>query len=427
MIGLKLSMVGLLIVATAFFVAAEFAFVRIRSSRIEQLVLEGHKNAVSVQRILSNLDGYLSACQLGITVTALGLGWLGEPTVEEILHPLFHYFGVDTQLANILSFLIAFSSVTFIHVVLGELAPKTLAIQQAEKVSLWLSKPMILFYKIMYPFIWTLNGSARLFVGMFGLKPANEHDEAPTEEELRLILSESYQNGEINQSEFKYVNRIFNFDELTAREIMIPRIDLMVLNIHDSLEKNMNIMREENYTRFPVIDEDKDEIIGFIHTKEFFMEYALNKNIELTSFIRPILIVHENTAVKDLLRKMQVKRIHFAILTDEYGGTSGLVTLEDILEEIVGEIRDEFDEEEQPKIDKIKENEYVFDGKVLINEVNDLLGTNFDNHDVDTIGGWLFSHDSQLEENKMWEFEQYRFTVLEGDKNRYKRIKLQVV
>jgi len=427
MIGLKLSMVGVLIVATAVFVAAEFAFVRIRSSRIEQLVLEGRKNAVSVQRILSNLDGYLSACQLGITVTALGLGWLGEPTVEQLLQPLFHYFGLDAQIASILSFIIAFCSVTFIHVVLGELAPKTLAIQQAEKVSLWLSKPMILFYKVMYPFIWTLNGSARLLIGMFGLKPANEHDEAPTEEELRLILSESYQNGEINQSEFKYVNRIFNFDELTAREIMIPRIDLMVLNIHDSLEKNMNIMREENYTRFPVIDEDKDEIIGFIHTKEFFMEYALNKNIELTSFIRPLLIVHENIAVKDLLRKMQSKRIHFAILTDEYGGTSGLVTLEDILEEIVGEIRDEFDEEEQPKIDKIKENEYVFDGKVLINEVNDLLGTNFDNHDVDTIGGWLFSHDPQLEENKMLEFEQYRFTVLEGDKNRYKRIKLQVV
>jgi CBS domain containing-hemolysin-like protein len=427
MIGLKLGMVGLLIVATAFFVAAEFAFVRIRSSRIDQLVLEGHKKALSVQRILSNLDGYLSACQLGITVTALGLGWLGEPTVEEILHPLFHYFGVDAQLSNILSFVIAFSSVTFIHVVLGELAPKTLAIQQAENVSLWLSQPMILFYKVLYPFIWTLNGSARVFVGLFGLKPAKEHEEAHTEDELRLILSDSYQNGEINQSEFKYVNRIFNFDELTAREIMIPRIDLMVLNVHDSLEKNMDIMREENYTRFPVIDEDKDEIIGFIHTKEFFMEYATNKEIKLSSFIRPILIVHENIAIKDLLRKMQVKRIHFAILTDEYGGTSGLVTLEDILEEIVGEIRDEFDEEEQLKIDKVKENEYIFDGKVLINEVNDLLGANFDNHDVDTIGGWLFSHDSQLEENKMWEFEQYRFTVLEGDKNRYKRIKLQVV
>ncbi|MDU5947884.1 MAG: hemolysin family protein, partial [Paenibacillus macerans] len=223
MYALNSFLVALLILATAFFVAAEFAIVRLRSSRVDQMVLEGRKNALAVQRVTSNLDGYLSACQLGITITALGLGWLGEPTVEKILHPVFDRYGLPAEVSSILSFGIAFASITFLHVVLGELAPKTVAIQKAETVSLLTAKPLIYFYKAMYPFIWALNGSANRLVRIFGIKPAKEHEEAHSEEELRIILTESYKSGMINQAEYGYVNKIFAFDERLAREIMVPR------------------------------------------------------------------------------------------------------------------------------------------------------------------------------------------------------------
>ena len=208
-ITIKLVAVAFLISLTAFFVASEFAIVKVRSSRINKLIVDGHKNSVPAKKVISHLDEYLSACQLGITVTALGLGWLGEPTVEELLHPLFDKLGIDASISGILSFVIAFASVTFLHVVVGELAPKTVAIQKAEELTLMFSRPLILFYRIMFPFIWVLNGSARVLTGIFGLKPASEGEVAHSEEELRIILSESFKSGEINQSEYKYVNQIF--------------------------------------------------------------------------------------------------------------------------------------------------------------------------------------------------------------------------
>jgi CBS domain containing-hemolysin-like protein len=250
----NLLIIALLIAFTAFFVAYEFAIVKIRSTRIDQLVSEGNKNAIAAKMIVTNLDEYLSACQLGITVTALGLGWLGEPTVELILHPLISYFNIPESISGITSFILAFASVTFIHVVVGELAPKTFAIQKAEEVTLLFARPMILFYKIMYPFIKALNGSARFIVGIFGLKPASEHEVAHSEEELQLIISESYKSGEINQSEYKYVNNIFEFDDRNANEIMVPRTEIIAFDISQSLNECLQIVTEENYTRYPVID-----------------------------------------------------------------------------------------------------------------------------------------------------------------------------
>ncbi|HCX48097.1 MAG TPA: hypothetical protein DG757_03430, partial [Bacillus sp. (in: Bacteria)] len=209
---LKLLMVIILIGLTAFFVAVEFAIIKVRSSRIDQLVSEKRRGALAAKKVTSNLDEYLSACQLGITITALGLGWLGEPTIKHLLEPLFLKLKFSPAISSTVSFIIAFAVITFLHVVIGELAPKTFAIQKAEQVSLLLSKPLIYFYRVMYPFIWALNGSARVVTGLFGLHPASEHEVAHSEEELRLILSESYESGEINQREFKYVNNIFEFD-----------------------------------------------------------------------------------------------------------------------------------------------------------------------------------------------------------------------
>lgn len=217
-----------------------------RSSRIDQLIEEGSKSAIAAKQIISNLDEYLSACQLGITLTALGLGWLGEPTIERILRPLFHELYLPSSLSHILTFGIAFAFITFLHVVVGELAPKTLAIQKAEIVSLIAARPLIWFYKLLYPFIWTLNGSARLVANLFGLKPASEHELAHSEEELRIILSESYKSGEINQSEFKYVNKIFEFDNRIAKEIMVPRTEIVSLSKDDTLETFLQIVKKKN-------------------------------------------------------------------------------------------------------------------------------------------------------------------------------------
>jgi CBS domain containing-hemolysin-like protein len=413
----NLLIIAILIAFTAFFVAFEFAIVKIRGSRIDQLVSEGNKNAIAAKKIVTNLDEYLSACQLGITVTALGLGWLGEPTVEHILHPLLNYFNMPESVSSITSLILAFASVTFIHVVVGELAPKTFAIQKAETVTLIFAKPMILFYKIMYPFIKALNGSARLIVGMFGLKPASEHEAAHSEEELQLIISESYLSGEINQSEYKYVNNIFEFDDRNANEIMVPRTEIVAFDISQSLNECLQIVTKENYTRYPVIDGEKDNIIGMVNMKEVFTEYIKGKNVEtsIQEYIRPVIQVIESIPIHDLLLKMQKERVHMAILMDEYGGTAGLVTVEDILEEIVGEIRDEFDADEVPEINKISENKTIVDGKVLIDEINDLFGLDLENSDMDTIGGWILSEKMDVVEGDLVRYDDYEFKVLEID------------
>ncbi|MGJ7920297.1 hemolysin family protein [Neobacillus sp. LXY-4] len=417
MILINLVLVAILIAFTAFFVATEFAIVKVRSSRIDQLIAEGKKGAISAKKVITHLDEYLSACQLGITVTALGLGWLGEPTVEDILHPLFERMAINDSVASILSFAIAFGSVTFLHVVIGELAPKTVAIQKAEAVTLLFARPIILFYKIMYPFIWVLNGSARLFVGLFGLKPASEHELAHSEEELRILLSESYKGGEINKAELNYVNKIFEFDERIAKEIMVPRTEIVSFDIKDDLTSIMDVVRNEKYTRYPVIDGDKDNILGMVNIKELLTLNLTRKDfrneIELSKLVKPVIRVIETIPIHDLLVKMQKERIHMAILLDEYGGTSGLVTVEDILEEIVGEIRDEFDADEVAEVRKQGADHYIFSSRVLVDEVNDTLGIDLSDEEVDTIGGWFLTRNIDAKLGDEIEAEGYVFKIKE--------------
>ena len=423
----NLVIIAILIALTAFFVASEFAIVKIRSSRIDQLIEEGNSSAVSAKKVISNLDEYLSACQLGITITALGLGWLGESTFEKILHPLFQALNISESITGVLSIGFAFAIITFIHVVIGELAPKTLAIQKAELITLVMSRPLILFYKIMYPIIWVLNGSAQFTAKLFGLKPVSENEIAHTEEELRIILSESYKSGEINQSEFKYVNKIFEFDNRIAKEIMVPRTEIVSLSKNDTLEIFLKVLREEKFTRYPIIDGDKDHIIGLVNIKEMVTDLIGNEKLAtqtLEKYTRPIIRVIESIPIHDLLVKMQKDRMHMAILMDEYGGTSGLVTVEDILEEIVGEIRDEFDMDEIPMIRKIKDNHYIIDSKVLVTEVNDLLGVEIDDEDVDTIGGWILTENYEAKEGDILFHEPYTFKILDMEEHHIKYIEV---
>ncbi|MGN5652922.1 hemolysin family protein [Bacillus sp. Brlt_9] len=427
---IKLLMVAILIALTGFFVAVEFAIIKVRSSRIDQLVSEKRRGALAAKKVTSNLDEYLSACQLGITITALGLGWLGEPTIKHLLEPLFLKLHLSPAIASTVSFIIAFAVITFLHVVIGELAPKTLAIQRAEQVSLLLSKPIIYFYRVMYPFIWALNGSARLVTGLFGLHPASEHEVAHSEEELRLILSESYESGEINQREFKYVNNIFEFDNRVAKEIMVPRTEVVGLYEDEPFETHIKIIAQEKYTRYPVFGEDKDEIIGMVNVKDLFIRYMdgnREKECSITPYTRPVIEVLENIPIHDLLLQMQRKRIPLAVLYDEYGGTAGIVTLEDILEEIVGEIRDEYDEDEHPPIEHISEGCKIVDGKVLISEVNDLFGIHLIADDVDTIGGWIMVQKQIVAEGDVIEKSGFSFKVLEKDMHQIKRVEIKRV
>ncbi|MBM7606449.1 CBS domain containing-hemolysin-like protein [Metabacillus crassostreae] len=423
----NLLLVAILIALTGFFVASEFAIVKIRSSRIDQLIAEGNKKAEAAKKVIDNLDGYLSACQLGITVTALGLGWLGKPTIEHILVPFLEQVNLPASISTVISFTIAFMTITFLHVVVGELAPKTVAIQKAEEISLWFSRPLMFFYRIMYPFIWILNGSARFITGLFGLKPVSEHELAHSEEELRIILSESYKSGEINQSEFKYVNKIFEFDNRIAKEIMVPRTEIVSLSIDASIQEQLKIIKDEKYTRYPIVDGDKDHIIGIVNIKEIFTDLIHFENeqpFSIKKYVRPIMEVIESIPIHELLLKMQRERTHMAILIDEYGGTAGLVTVEDILEEIVGEIRDEFDADEIPLIQKMNDSKYIIDGKVLVSEINDLLGLEIDDSDVDTIGGWVLTENYDIQPGGFVEFGSHVFKVNQMENHHIRYIEI---
>ena len=423
----SISIVIVLIALTAFFVAAEFAIVKVRSSRIDYLIAEGSNRATSVKTVITNLDEYLSACQLGITVTALGIGWFGKPALKQMFDTLFLNLNISTQLADIFAVILVFLFITFLHVVIGELAPKTFAIQKAEQVSLFVAKPLTFFYRMAFPFIWLLNGSARIITKLLGLKPPKGHDEVHSEEELRLLVSESYKNGEINQSEYKYVNKIFEFDDRIAKEIMVPRTEMHIISKEMPAEEALQKMSQEKYTRYPVVDGDKDHVIGFVNFKDIFTDFVQHKavrNKKVEQYIRPIILVIDSIPIHDLFLKMQKQRTHIAILIDEYGGTSGLVTVEDILEEIVGDIQDEFDTDEQPEIQQVSETKTILEGKVLVSEVNTLLGLTIDDNGVDTIGGWILTKNIEIAEEDFIEIENYKFCVKELDGHYIKRLEV---
>ncbi|MFD1954422.1 hemolysin family protein [Paenibacillus thailandensis] len=415
----------ILIFFTAFFVATEFALVRLRASRVRQMVSEGRKNAKAVQQLVDRLDSYLSATQLGITIMSLGIGWLGEPTVSKLLEPLFEEIGIAGSTAHIISFIVSFALVTYLEVVLGELAPKTIAIVKPERIALLTAPFMVWFHKIAYPFIWLLNGSANKLVGLFGLKPAKEH-EAASEEEIRLLLSESYGSGKINRAEYAYVNRVFEFDDRLAREIMVPRTDMVCLYTNKPKEENIETVLAEKYTRFPVASGSKDNIVGIINTKQLFYHYAKNGGADVRSIMQPVMAVPEVLPIKLLLRRMQTERVHMVILLDEYGGTSGLVTIEDIVEEIVGEIRDEFDTDEAIPFEKLADNRYAMDGKLLLRDLHRWTGIELEGEEIDTIGGWLASQNPDLEEGQEWPYDNLTFIVREKDHLRIRRLEITV-
>ncbi|MEK5170231.1 MULTISPECIES: hemolysin family protein [Staphylococcus] len=406
----------LLIALTTVFVGSEFALVKVRSTRIEQLVEEGNRSAKIVKKMIANLDYYLSACQLGITVTSLGLGWLGEPTFEKLLHPLFDLLHLPDALTTTISFVISFIVVTYLHVVLGELAPKSFAIQHTEQLALLYSRPLYYFGNIMKPLIWLMNGSARVIVRMFGFDPDAQSD-AMSEEEIKIIINNSYNGGEINQTELAYMQNIFSFDERHAKDIMVPRTQMVTLNEPFNVDELLETIKEHQFTRYPITEDgDKDHVKGFINVKEFLTEYASGKPIKIANYIHELPMISETTRISDALIRMQREHVHISLIIDEYGGTAGILTMEDILEEIVGEIRDEFDDDEVNDIVKLDDSTYQINGRVLLDDLNEQYGIEFeDSEDIDTIGGWLQSRNTNLQKDDYVDTEYDRWVITEID------------
>ena len=377
---LQLVLVAFLIFMNGFFVAAEFACVKIRPSRLETLIQEGSKRAAYAKRLTDHLDASLSVTQLGITLASLGLGWVGEPVVAVIILPFTQMIGFDDAIGHTISLVLAFSVITAAHIIMGELTPKTMAIQSVEKIMLSVALPMLIFQKVMYPFVWLLNHVANWVARRLGFKAAAEGEDAHTEEEIRLLMEESHRQGLIDDTEADFVDNVFDFTELNVREIMTPRTDMVVLFLEDSFEENMEIILSEQLTRYPICREDKDHIIGFLHVKDLMRIIALGRKPNLRKLARKALVVPES---------MQGSHSQLAIVVDEFGGTAGMVTIEDIVEEIVGDIQDEFDEE-RPTAESRGGLVYSVDAKMLLEELADILEIPIEDEDVDSVGGWLY-------------------------------------
>ena len=387
---LQVFLVLFLIGMNGFFVAAEFCCVKMRPSRLETLIQEGNKRAVYAKKLTDELDEALSVTQLGITLASLGLGWVGEPFVAELILPVTQSLGLNDTLGHTISFALAFTIITAMHIILGELTPKSLAISSTENILLTIALPMLIFWKIMYPFVIMLNVTATFVSKHLGLS-GGEGEVAHNPEEIRLLMEESHKQGLVDDTEVDFVDNVFDFTELSVREIMVPRTDMVCLYTNKTYEENLQIMLEEQMTRYPICNEDKDHIIGFLHVKDLITwrlrgEKKLKPN--LTKLARKVFVVPESMDVSVLLKMVQKNRSQLAIVVDEYGGTSGMVTIEDIVEELVGDIQDEFDEE-RPEAEKRAENLYSIDAKMSLEDIADEFDIEIDDGDVDTIGGWL--------------------------------------
>ena len=389
---LQFFLVAFLIAMNGFFVAAEFCCVKMRPSRLETLIQEGNKRAVYAKKLTDELDEALSVTQLGITLASLGLGWVGEPFVAELILPLIHQLGFGDTLGHTISFVLAFSLITACHIILGELTPKSMAISSTEKILLSIALPMLIFWKVMYPFVIMLNVTATFVSRHLGLEAAGESEVAHNPEEIRLLMEESHKQGLVDDTEVDFVDNVFDFTELSVREIMVPRTDMICLYLDKTPEENLTTMLEEQMTRYPICNEDKDHIIGFLHvkdliTKKFSFDKQFNPN--LSKLARKVFFVPESMNVSVLLKMMQKNRLQLAIVVDEYGGTAGMVTIEDIVEEIVGDIQDEFDEGERSEVEKRDENLFSIDAMLSLEDLDDEFGIKIEDEDVDTVGGWL--------------------------------------
>jgi CBS domain containing-hemolysin-like protein len=387
--GLNLLAALVLVGLNAFFVAAEFALVRVRESRIVQLEQEGSARAGVVRETLRDLDSNLSVCQVGITVASLALGWVGEPAVSHLIEPVLANLGVASErVVTIVSIALGFGVITYAHLVFGEQAPKYFSIQKAEQVSLWISRPLNFSRLLLRPVVWIVNTSTNFVLKPWGIR-LGEEMEAHSEEELRIMISSSTASGVLDPEEREYLNNVFDFGDRVAREIMVPRPDIEALPIDAPLAELAERAAFGRYTRYPVYKDDLDDILGAVHVKDLFRAAGEDpENFDIREVIRECLVVPETKRIEEILREFQTRKLQMAIVIDEWGSVEGLITIEDVLEEIVGEIQDEFDEGEAA-IERISDNLFAVDGRIPITEVNEHFDLDLPHEDFDTIGGYV--------------------------------------
>jgi CBS domain containing-hemolysin-like protein len=390
MSGLMLFAALLLVALNGLFVAAEFAFTKLRSTRVESMVQQGKPSAGLIREATSNLDAYLAVCQVGITIASLGLGALGEPAIAELIDPLLGAF-VPESIVHTIAFAIAFSIITFLHVVFGELASKSVAIAKPEGTSQVVAPFMKFFYYLFFPLTIVFNGTANAFVRIFGIPPVSEIEDRHSEEELRMLVGQSSKQGFLEGDEEARVKAVFELDEKVAREIMIPRPYVVTLRADTPLRELVSFTAASNHTRYPIYEgESPDHIIGAVHVKDVLRAVesmgSIDAAVEARDLARDVVVVPENRLVDDVLEDFQEQELQMAIVIDEWGAFEGIFTVEDIFEEIVGEIRDEFDDEE-PTIRKSDDGSYSIDGRTLLGQINEALDSRFESEDFDTIGG----------------------------------------
>lgn len=395
-IALSIALTVFLVLLNGFFVATEFSLVKVRSTRIKELADSGNASAKQVATALRQLDAYLSATQFGITLASLGLGWVGEPVVSHLLTLLIfkplHLQVEGTQLAWI-SYAVAFVVITFAHIIYGELVPKWMAIQRAESVALRVAYPMRVFAWLFRPFIWIVRGAANLSLRAVGIKPGDGHETAHSEEELRMIIaaSGSDNGGTLRETQAELLDNVFDFGHRLARQVMTHRTEILALDVDDPLVENIRVAETGGHTRYPVMHGDIDTIIGFVHTKDLFAFHHANPQGDLRQIVRDVLLVPETIRVDLLLKQMQRRRQHVAVLVDEYGGTLGLVTLYDLLEELVGELPDEFEPTEAEWITRASEHAWQVDGRVPMSDLEEALDREVPCEEAcDTVGGYAF-------------------------------------
>lgn len=428
----KLLLTLFLVLLNGFFVAAEFAIVKVRTSQIEVHQELNSKVAGTAKNIVSNLDAYLAATQLGITLASLGLGWVGESSLSPVIMAAFDLFGLTgpewAGVAKSLSFPIAFAIITILHIVFGELAPKSLAIQYPTKTTFSVAVPLRIFYFVFRPIIWMMNGFANAILRVFGITPVHGGD-IHTEEELKMIITESQEGGAIEETERLLIQNVFDFDDRRVNNIQTLRKNVSAIELSITVKEAIDFAIAEGYSRFPVYEDSLDNIKGVIYTKDLMK--AMITNVDQTSIeslLREPIFISENALIKNVLKQFQAKHIQVAIATDEVGSLTGIVTMEDILEELVGEIQDEYDNEE-PVVETISEGVYEVNAHYNISDINRLLPYKFgENEHYDTLAGLIAESfpDSEFKEGDEIELEDYHAVVIIMYRNSVEKVQLSI-
>lgn len=431
----NLLLVAFLVFANGFFVASEFALVAVRKSRIEAQAADGNRAAVRLLDMLEHLNAYISATQLGITLASLGLGWVGEPAVARLLEPLLQWVagvsGIEVlttpAVIHGISFAVGFSFITFLHIVFGELAPKTAALELSEKIAYLIAVPLQIFYKIFYYPIRLLDWAGTKTVRLFGLEAAGEHAASYTEDEIRNLVRISEESGHLNIEERTLINKVFEFSETTVKEAMVPRTEIVAISETSTFDEIAAAFQENGYSRIPVYRTSLDDMAGYVHSKDLVSYVGRKDKFRLADVLMKASYVVDTARLEDVLRQMQREKFHFGFVVDEHGGIEGIITLEDLLEEIVGDISDEHDEEVNEQIVELPDGSYRLDGGLAVRDLNRRLDVNLPvSETYTTIAGFLMAEAGQiLEEGDSLPYNGNTYHIEKVDKRRILQVRME--